>query len=64
MFFPYMSHYKPLSNSLGRQPYMGMYRPVTVFSPVTGSSLQRPVFQPALVLIIIAKTISAIVLAN
>jgi len=37
---------------------MGMYRPVTVFSPQTGISLQRPVFQPALVLIIIPKTIS------
>jgi len=37
---------------------MGIYRPVTVFSPQTGISLQRPVFQPGLVLIIIAKTIS------
>ena len=37
---------------------MGMYRPVTIFSPQTGVSLQRSDFQPALVLIIVAKTIS------
>jgi len=37
---------------------MGMYRPVTVFSPQTGISLQRSVFQAALVLIIVVKTIS------
>jgi len=61
MFFPYISHYKPASESLGRQPYMGMYCPVTIFYPQTGFSLQRPVFQPALVLIIGAKTISGAV---
>jgi len=37
---------------------MEMYRPVTVSSPQTGASLQRPVFEPALVLIIVAKSIS------
>jgi len=37
---------------------MGMHCPVTVFSPQTGASLQRPVFQATLVQIFVAKTIS------